>query len=487
MSLESLPAGPGALFIYLWCRAEKWNASERAISPPESAEIIASAHAALAQNDAKDVSRDIATLIPVDTDSSLAACSRILHLMRCIDEKFYLIHPRVVVLSPSNGKNNSLPEWLSEIRADRVSQGYYTEQEERRLIPRGPLIRIQRAETASFADSLADRFAALAVVPATLFQEGRPISISHSVVWVDAARGVAPGPSQGREVLAYVPIAEASDDLTITPRHRDAKGFVDYRLKAGLNAAERLVQVLEQTGRLDIAIAPELVMTEDHADEIPTLLDDAINADCRLIVAGSGQTRDQQHGQPWNETQVLNGAGSVLWRQRKLWPAGIDHAKAKAYGLTDFGPSSLIYEDTASGTVLEVVDIDSLGRCVVLTCQDIESWPIATDLIKQFQPDWVFTPILDNGIDAGRWAHQRAFALSPMSHARFVVACSTSLCKLTKKPDPVCGMVVGPREKDNIGEGRCISLSPSVRGSNPEFAVLDWSTAKWQTTKIIVE
>jgi hypothetical protein len=137
-------------------------------------------------------------------------------------------------------------------------------------------------------------------------------------------------------------------------------------------------------------------------------------------------------------------------------------------------------EDNASANEIVVADIDGLGRSVILICQDLQTQPLAPEIIRIFQPDWVFTPILDHGADAGRWAHQRIFDLSCLSHARFLVACCTALAdKLDIKKTVMCGLAAGPRESTDVDAERAVLTAAVQSGAKPGFAVIAWRANYW--------
>ncbi|MEN8518140.1 hypothetical protein [Burkholderia sp. RS02] len=75
---------------------------------------------------------------------------------------------------------------------------------------------------------------------------------------------------------------------------------------------------------------------------------------------------------------------------------------------------------------------------------------------RQFQRDWVISPILDGGLSIGRWAHAAAFAMSYDSRTRFLISCCTGLMVPPRIPlkAPHCGLVVGPCDGDADDEGR---------------------------------
>ena len=344
-----------------------------------------------------------------------------------------------------------------------------------------------RSEDSAYAENLADRFAALEVVPHVLRLQERNITVSHKMVPQSCGFGVAPRHVPGAETIAVVPLAEDKDDLVLTVREEAGRTLIGYGVHKALNPAEKFVRAMEVGGAVDIAVAPEFVMPEEEAEKIPSLLPHSGTGQCRLIIAGSGVTRSRREDVPWNETQVFNGLGTELWRQRKLWPAAIDANRARMLGIGT-SRSGLLYEDTAAGDEIVVVDIEGLGRCAVLICQDIQGRPLMEELLRVFQPDWVFSPILDPGIKMGKWAHQRVFALSPISQTRYVVACSTTLSRLMGEVDvPACALVVGPHARTDVDEGRCLQLAAVGGGSLPRYVTIQWRAGAWQKSKMDCE
>ena len=246
------------------------------------------------------------------------------------------------------------------------------------------------------------------------------------------------------------------------------------------------MQALKLAGPIDIAFAPELVVSEDHADELAkSIVTTAIQS--RIIVAGSGPTRLQSdHKQSWNEARILSRWGIDLWRQRKIWPAGLGAKLAVQYGLTDPTPH-LHMEDNAESDTLVVADVDGLGRCVVMICQDIQGAPLTDEIIRLFQPDWIFMPILETGVRPTRWAHQRAFGLSEHSFARFMVASSTALAmKLDPSATAECGMAIGPKaaDKDGGDQGRVFKAVMAEPGTG--YAKLKWRHGDWQESSLVI-
>lgn len=406
--------------------------------------------------------------------------------MQVIDEFFYRIHPRSVTIPASVGARPNLPVWLKESRDRRYLYGHYAETEEKYLIPRGPLLRVPREESASNAETLADHYTALTVVSRKLNQENRPIRIKPIFIGTDSACGVAPGSNPGEEKVTFIPIAEDENDLVATEKIISNQKFFDFQINSALDPADRLMKVLNQSHFSDIAIAPEMVMPEIEADKLPDKLLSLKAQPSRLIISGSGssiQTTDE--GLAWNETRVLNGFGAELWRQRKIWTAGLTRDRAMEYGFSDPG-KGLVMEYNVEGNEVVVADADGLGRCVVLICQDIQASPLSAELISQFQPDWVFIPILDPSIRVGGWGHQRVFALSELSQARFLIASSTALArKIGVLNEPFYGLAVGPKSTYPEIQGRVYNLVGSVTKSSPGYATIHWQDAgTWKKTTV---
>ena len=198
-------------------------------------------------------------------------------------------------------------------------------------------------------------------------------------------------------------------------------------------------------------------------------------------MAGSGNSVETQDDLPWNEARVLNGVGVELWRQKKIWQAGLDAARAKDLNLNP-GPTGRLMEKNHAGTEVVVADIDSLGRCVILICQDIQSYPLASDILRNYQPDWVFVPIMDWGTGTERWAHQRAYELSAISQARFLIASSLSMVEKLKKDEQPCGLAVGPRVGLEEDDGRV--CEPAFVKSSPHgYGLVEWRST-WGKTAV---
>ncbi|PLP98551.1 hypothetical protein CYJ10_22000 [Cupriavidus pauculus] len=198
---------------------------------------------------------------------------------------------------------------------------------------------------------------------------------------------------------------------------------------------------------------------------------------CRLLLAGTANTHSRDvAGQPWNEAVVANQCGVPLWHQQKLWPSEITPERAAEFGITGVGGAGNFHEDVASGSQIEVVDIDSLGRCVILICQDITSSDLATTLITDVQPDWVFVPIMDRGFAEKSWFSDIGQTVCTYSQARLVGICSTALPRAgTDKPH--CLQIFCAERGEKYAPWRAVSLLAA--DGEPGAAIHHFGVTKW--------
>ncbi|MDW5416844.1 hypothetical protein R6242_09735 [Iodobacter sp. CM08] len=483
MEEHSQNKSPADLFLCLFAKAEGMTAHQRR-TVVKDATFKPSIENALRKNSGDDAFTAVEGLLSKGGGLPAEVNGRILMAMQAIDEFFYLINPRAQFV-PLAKPAHKLPDWLRDLRDARRISGRYAQNERFNLVPRGPLLRRDRDENASNAESLLDRFTALTPVPITLSIDTRKINVEYVVIGLGAIDGVVAGKKTGHEKVVFIPLAEKKADLVLSERTISEQPYVDFFLSPSLNAANIIHEVLKNTGPVDIAFAPELVTKEEHADNLAALLN-ASPVLSRMIIAGSGQTRALcPEGLAWNEARIFNGKGSELWRQRKLWPAGLAAERAKEYGL-DCPDGKLAMEDNAEGDTVVIADLDGLGRCVVLICQDIQAKPMTADLIDRFQPDWVFIPVLDPGVQEGRWGHQRCFELSEASNTRFMIASSTALADRLGWKDPVaCGLAIGPKAPSADGDqGRVCKEAEILAGTAPGYAKIEWRSDGWKKSTL---
>lgn len=479
------------LFLKLWSDASHWDPRQRSGARKPASEFAGTIQRALALPTELMILTELQRLLtPVPTDI-VALRGVMLMLMREIDLAYYAIHPRAVLLNDP-ALRHSVPDWLANQRDYRREEGCYGEESGKRLIPRGPLGRFPRTETASNADELADRFAALSVVPVQVLQSERPVQVVHQVISADVVGGISHSCRHGSEVVAFVPVAEGQDDIQVESRECEGRQYAKFDVAPDIQVADLIVGAALAAGQTDIVMAPEFVVSPPQADRLASeLRRNSEQLDTRVVVAGTGLTAEHDGDNcAWNEARVLNGCGTELWRQRKLWPAGLTRNRALECSLEDPG-SDQILEDTACGEQIVIVDADTFGRCVILICQDIMAYPLANELVHKFQVDWVFTPILDSGVGPARWTHSRTFELSATSQARFLVSSSTTMAHWRANSGDgavavPCGMAVGPRDPagPDLERAFALAMASGVRGAR--FGRIAWRSADgtWQQTTV---
>lgn len=472
-------------FMQMWQAASAWLPSELAISD-------------VGRMDRKaDLDELLETGAPAFVQSVIGHLSSetgaaeirgvILDAMSVIDMAFLRIHPRSVILSSKAGVAVKIPEWLLDFRRKRLETGKYACSEQSYLIPRGPLCRRSRGDYDCSGESLLDRFSALSVVPKVLHIHGTPFDIDVRVLAPGVDNGVSAMAEQGKEKVAAIPVGIEKEHIKFDVAQRYSSYFARYSASSQINVVESVIASLQACGaEADIAVASEFFVSEEAADEIVQKFHEIDDAPS-VFVAGSGNTLDQQSDQSWNESRVYNSLGIELWRQRKLWPSGINLASAQLYGMSTV-TSGPVKEDNASGDHVVVMDLDGVGRCVVLICQDLQAPTLAEDLIINYQPDWVFVPILDTNANPGRWGHQRSFALSNKSQAKFIIVTSSALGKYNPSDDDCFAMLVGPMDpKDNDTPRRAYALLREKDFVRDGYAAIQWGVTdpRWHASKLV--
>lgn len=406
----------------------------------------------------------------------------IMALLRAIDDIFLRIHPRfqsttTKVVMPV------IPAWLRRAELKRLRAGVYWEQGVKVLIPRGPLLRVNRKQFSAGGEQIEDYFSSLTISHTQISLNHRNIKVKNLVIPLGGRRGVSANIS-GPKSMIFLPIAIEPADLKLDGEIIGGQGFMTSRcLTDGANILEK---VLQEESEIDFLIAPEMTVDEFSANRISGVIKAATNAP-RLTIAGTGSTTAVDSDfLTWNQCSAMNQFGYSLWQQRKMWMSGIPNDKARAYGFKD-SPSGFYLEKNAEADEIVIADIEGFGRCCILICQDLQSKPLATIMLKEFQPDWIFCPILDPGIRSGGWAHQRAFDLSSESNARFVICSSLSMVSRPVSSLPAIGLVIGPKasiiqENDN---GRSFFEVYLNTSKSLLYGKTTWGDKGWVQTKLV--
>jgi len=474
---------PATLFVKCWLEAEQERASDRAIAlqPGEDFRV---AGVRIAEQGNPQIAYDGLEALIDRARSRSQRLGNLLATMAAIDHVFLRIHPRAAIVPPGRVARPPIPYWLRDLRDRRAIEGAYLESSSRLLVPRGPLLRTARNAEASCADSLADRFAALCLAPAQIDFDGQAVPIRVLNFGSDVIDGVSPVPLPGRERIAFVPLAEDDTDLEVSRIDHGGRPFIRFAPTAALDVVQRMIDAVGITGQVEMAIAPELVTTPDGIETLSHQLR-TLAAAPNITLAGTANTTEQRSNQPFNEAVILNSTGSVLFRQRKLWPASFSADDACKIGLVSDTHTERLPENNASGAELFVADFDGFGRVIVLICQDF-THEFAEHIINFYQPDWVLVPILDHGFAGHRWAHKRAFALSQNAQSRFVAVTSSSLAHLLSKPLPAAiGMAVGPATSEEASDtDRASILLTADPARSPAVAMTQWRGPGWSQVTV---
>ena len=265
----------------------------------------------------------------------------------------------------------------------------------------------------SLGTSLASAFSSLLRVP-------REHRADHQLQFVRVPRRHdLPSPAVPTHLrVAFVPSAEEAADLDFAAicHHGEPRLCVCVTTAAEermIASAPALVRQLANQG-VHVAVLPEMCLTHLVAKALSdALCEVAIHSPTPLIVAGSFSSGEVsgQSGLPFNECTVLGPTGQTLWTQRKLNHYRTDAGRRERYGL----PSAAGFEGNPhrehfhAGTEMVFAD-GALGRMAVTICEDFSQTLPWRPALEDFRPDWLFAPVLDGALQAGRWIQRRGWA-----------------------------------------------------------------------------
>jgi hypothetical protein len=109
------------------------------------------------------------------------------------------------------------------------------------------------------------------------------------------------------------------------------------------------------------------------------------------------------------------------------------------------------------------------------------------ELLRRWQPDWVFVPIMDRGIVEGGWFHRRAHALANHSHARFVAVTSTGLPRTGATGPTACLLVACANSGDGVAPDRAMACKHVEPGGKPGRATIDFGSEPWRQTTTVAK
>ncbi|HCB74792.1 MAG TPA: hypothetical protein DEP91_01225 [Sphingomonas bacterium] len=403
-----------------------------------------------------------------------------LSAMRAIDVAMLAIHPRSLI---GTGGFSSLPEWLENSRERRTLDGVYAQAANQALIARGPFARAPRSPTEESTFVLTNQFAALKIVDMSVFREsGRELTVKLKVIDQGADLGVPPRRDRaGSEVISFVPLAEAGDDLLARISTDDATTYIDIEKGTGFDPVGRLVNAIGDCADSDIIVAPELTVTSSDVSAIAAALSAMQSARPRLVVAGSGlAAQDSESGLPYNQATIFNANGAALWYHRKIAAYAMRDNTSKDLNLPGAAGAPELMERIAWSNAITIADVDGLGRCLVLICQDLVM-QVVRNLLDEFRPDWVLIPIMDSGTSLNRWPARHARDLAAFSESRFVIVSSLAMKHWLKTsyPGEQMGVAIGPAYVNNGDAGADVAARQIEVG--PESPGRRHATVRWRS------
>jgi predicted amidohydrolase len=409
---------------------------------------------------------------------------------RCIDDVLGDLRPgyRVRKLSPQ----------LKPIREHFVRHGYYHRGAAGLVIPRGPLSPFAAAapdpsepRPVQSGDRLDQLFRHALRVPAA-----EQHAAAYEVVFERLpARDDFPSDLDPRALrFAVVPWGEGPDAVVFRSLLMNGEPRLDCSVPAEpadalRDRARALVERLDAE-RVAVALLPELVLSPAAIDairaELKALRAAGTDSALRMVIAGSclSEAVHETSKLSFNECVVLGARGQVLWRQRKL-----NHYAMATKRMTDYGLGAHVVpahegvdhkEHTQTCRVVQVRD-GRLGRMLVLICEDLAQPRPGDRVLEAYRPDWVFSPVLDGEIEAGRWIHRAAWPNAARFGVNGLVATSLVLparCAPTKM---------------NVGVGLCVAAAAPGRANvlcvdrthpPPLVAWTTWDPLGWKNTWI---
>lgn len=396
-----------------------------------------------------------------------ATLDRKVRVLELIDEFANLVHPRCAMLT----LGKSLPAWLCWAEDRRLQNGCFAEKNGKRLILRGPLGREACEPDLAYTEKLVDRFRCLRVVSSSYCdQNSRILEVQILPQTMHALFSARTRNERDRTRIAFAPVAMGNSDWSFEVELAVPHEKIRIAPASSICAKERMMDAIVKASGVDILIAPEFTVPVEKSIEISTAMSELEEECPSLVIAGSGVTSEENQGLPWNETRVLNAYGRALFSQRKLFPSQIHARRLRELGVEISGERGV--ESTGRGNCIQFGEAPGLGRLLVLICHDIFVDPFAKVLIEEYEPDWVFTPIFDNGLDFDRWSHAGAQGASSNSNIRLVMCCS-----LAGQQNGIIGLVQCPRVKydESIARGTALVKWSHDDASRP-FAEFCWTS-----------
>jgi predicted amidohydrolase len=412
---------------------------------------------------------------------------RRLFVARAIDAWFLKIHPRSNArdANPDKGRDDS--DAMRFFRELQYRFGHFNSNPTLGLVvPRAPL-----RESSSLKNGdewrpgaennpvhIQNQFKNLTVV----FQSTQRFSRSFKPLTPAHLRTLRASPLR----IGVVPLAEKFCDLDFNFEERQNCKYVKISPVDEEKLAERAKSAVKDLidENAHIAVLPEFCVTKRILDTLRReLRSHKANlrqpSSLRLVFAGSGLRVREVYGESTdpdrpgynNVCTVLDGSGNILWEQLKTFSSPVSRVKLHACGLEVQGDISL-HEEGVGGTVIQFADIPSVGRFVVLVCEDLDFASRDMGFLGTGGVDWIVSPICDAGIAAGNWVQQASMRLSQTYGCRVLVANSMALSDTVRETVnsgiALCSHDVPRQRRVKIIE---VPIPPT---QSPVKAVIDW-------------
>ncbi|WP_374386496.1 hypothetical protein [Brevundimonas sp.] len=480
---------PASLFLVIWAYVRGVSATRLARNDPPPPELHGDLLDALRQSNGRDAVAAFCDALAKDwrsgTDfvSKRARVSATLLALRTLDDILMAIHPRSV--RPSLAQVTHWPDWLADVEERRTLTGAYASDGALSLIAKGPLMRCPRLPPDQATFSLGDQFAALKVVDLDSFREDdRRLEVTVRVIDQSVDAGVPHRRERkASEVVTFVPLAEAGADLRPEVIRDGGTVYLDVLKGAKYDPSAALLKAVAANPDSDILIAPELAVDDQDLETVAQSLPTLGGSAARLIIAGSGLTADGpvEEGRPFNRAAALNANGRLLWEHRKVSAYAMHEETAKGLEIPGVDGAVKLMERITWSDAVDIADLDGLGRCLMLICQDLQM-SVVDQLLDAFRPDWVLVPILDTGTSLNRWPARRARDLATRGETRFVVVSSLAMNNWRSVPftGQEMGVAIGPTylNKGETGEIAAVQAEVAPETESWRFGSVRWRNAK---------
>lgn len=212
-----------------------------------------------------------------------------------------------------------------------------------------------------------------------------------------------PGKTVGEHCsIGFIRVAKDMDDLNVESRSTGTSNWYSVspnparrtvlaaRIEAGINILARR--------KADIIVMPESVMDEQLFELVlrvsrglPDGLNPIVIAGTRLLRNGAERSRSR--------CTTVTMRGRITWQQDKLHPYNIASGTINDWGLAGKivpGSDGLAKEDIAPEFARVAVRDTSIGRILVLICQDLSDGGELNRLVEHLSPTHLIVPVLDS-------------------------------------------------------------------------------------------